>query len=256
MRDRKPLMAANWKMNLSLGEASELINAIKQAPIDFGTADVLIAPPFTTLPLACDLLAGTSVFVAGQNMHWEQQGAYTGEVSPLMLKEIGCSHVILGHSERRTLFFETSELINKKALTARQAGLVPIICIGETLEEREAEQTFSVVETQLNESMESYVKKRNHDQDFILAYEPVWAIGTGKTATPVQAQEVHKYIRDWLAKNLDPDVGDAVRILYGGSVKPDNISELMAQPDIDGALIGGASLKADSFLSIVRYHQQ
>jgi len=256
MKDRKPLMAANWKMNLSLGEARELISAIKQAPIDFGTVDVLIAPPFTTLPLACDLLAGTSVFVAGQNMHWEQQGAFTGEVSPLMLKEIGCSHVILGHSERRTLFFETSELINKKALTARQVGLVPILCIGETLEEREAEKTFKIVETQLNDSLASFTRKTSPDQDFVLAYEPVWAIGTGKTATPVQAQEVHKYIRDWLAKNLDPDVGDAVRILYGGSVKPDNISELMAQPDIDGALIGGASLKADSFLSIVRYHEQ
>jgi triosephosphate isomerase len=256
MKDRKPLMAANWKMNLSLGEARELISAIKQAPIDFGTVDVLIAPPFTTLPLACDLLAGTSVFVAGQNMHWEQQGAFTGEVSPLMLKEIGCSHVILGHSERRTLFFETSELINKKALTAREAGLVPIVCIGETLEEREAGKTFLIVETQLNESLASFIGKINPDQNFILAYEPVWAIGTGKTATPVQAQEVHKYIRDWLAKNLDPDVGDAVRILYGGSVKPDNISELMAQPDIDGALIGGASLKADSFFSIVRYQQQ
>ena len=256
MKDRKPLMAANWKMNLSLGEATKLINAIKQAPIDFGMVDVLIAPPFTTLPLTCDLLAGTSVFVAGQNMHWEKHGAFTGEVSPLMLKEIGCSHVILGHSERRTLFFETSELINKKAVSAREAGLVPIVCIGETLEEREAEKTFSVVETQLNESLESFVKKRNQDQDFILAYEPVWAIGTGITATPVQAQEVHRYIRDWLAKNLDPDVRDAVRILYGGSVKPDNISELMAQQDIDGALIGGASLKADSFLSLVRYHQQ
>ena len=189
-------------------------------------------------------------------MHWEQQGAFTGEVSPLMLKEIGCSHVILGHSERRTLFFETSELINKKALTAREAGLIPIVCIGETLEEREAEKTFSVVETQLNDSLASFIKKISPDQDFVLAYEPVWAIGTGKTATPVQAQEVHRYIRHWLAKNLDSDVKDDVRILYGGSVKPDNISELMAQPDIDGALIGGASLKADSFLSIVRYHQQ
>ena len=250
------MMAANWKMNLTLGEARELISAIKQAHIDFGMVDVLIAPPFTTLPLACDLLAGTSVFVAGQNMHWEEQGAFTGEVSPLMLKEIGCSHVILGHSERRTLFFETSELINKKAVGAREADLIPIICIGETLEERDAEQTFSVVETQLNESLESFRKKENHDQDFILAYEPVWAIGTGKTATPVQAQEVHRYIRDWLSRNFGQDRGDAVRILYGGSVKPDNIAELMAQPDIDGALIGGAGLKADSFLSIVRYYKQ
>ena len=256
MKERKPLMAANWKMNLSLGEAGELINAIKQAHIDFGMVDVLVAPPFTTLPLACDLLAGTSVFVAGQNMHWEKKGAFTGEISPLMLKEIGCSHVILGHSERRALFFETSGPINKKALTAREAGLVPIICIGETLEEREAEKTFSVIETQLNESLESFNKNRNQGENLILAYEPVWAIGTGKTATPVQAQEVHSYIRDWLVKNLDPGMGDDVRILYGGSVKPDNITELMAQPDIDGALIGGASLSADSFLSIVRYYDK
>ena len=253
MKERKPLMAANWKMNLSLGEAGELINAIKQAHIGFGTVDVLVAPPFTTLPLACDLLAGTSVFVAGQNMHWEKKGAFTGEISPLMLKEIGCSHVILGHSERRALFFETSGLINKKALTAREAGLVPIICIGETLKEREEKRTFAIIETQLRESLESFIKNRNHGENLILAYEPVWAIGTGKTATPAQAQEVHSYIRDWLVKNLDPDMGDDVRILYGGSVKPDNITELMAQPDIDGALIGGASLKADSFLSIVRY---
>ena len=256
MKDRKPLMAANWKMNLSLGEARELLNAIKQAHIDFGTVDVLVAPPFTTLPLACELLDGTSVFVAGQNMHWEKKGAFTGEISPLMLKEIGCSHVILGHSERRALFSETSELINKKALTAREAGLVPIICIGETLEEREAGRTFSVVETQLNESMESFHKKRNHAENLILAYEPVWAIGTGRTATPGQAQEVHSYIRDWLIKNLDATMGDDLRILYGGSVKPENIVELMAQPDIDGALIGGASLKADSFLSIVRYYDK
>ncbi|HUT71894.1 MAG TPA: triose-phosphate isomerase [Desulfatiglandales bacterium] len=253
MKDRKPLMAANWKMNLSLGEARELLSAIKEAHIDFGMVDVLVAPPFTTLPLACELLDGTSVFVAGQNMHWEKKGAFTGEISPLMLKEIGCSHVILGHSERRALFFETSELINKKALTAREAGLVPIICIGETLEEREEKRTFAIIETQLNESLKPFLKKRNRGENLILAYEPVWAIGTGKTATPVQAQEVHSYIRDWLVKNLDPGMGDDLRILYGGSVKPDNITELMAQPDIDGALIGGASLKADSFLSIVRY---
>jgi triosephosphate isomerase len=256
MKKRKPLMAANWKMNLSLGEAGELIKAIKQAHIDFAMVDVLIAPPFTTIPLACDLLAGTTVFVAGQNMHWEKKGAFTGEISPLMLKEIGCTHVILGHSERRTLFSETSGLINNKALTALEAGLVPIICVGETLEEREAERTFSVIETQLNESLESFVKRRKRGENLVLAYEPVWAIGTGKTATPFQAQEAHSYIRDWLINNLHPDRGDELRILYGGSVKPDNIVELMAQPDIDGALIGGASLKADSFLSIVRYYDK
>jgi len=243
-------------MNLSLGEARDLLGAIKQAHIDSDRVDILVAPSFTFLPMACDLLAGTSVFVAGQNMHWEKKGAFTGEISALMLKGIGCSHVILGHSERRTLFFETSELISRKAHAAREAGLVPIICIGETLEEREAESTFSVIETQLKDSMQFFRKDGNEGEDFILAYEPVWAIGTGRTATPGQAQEVHSYIRDWLINNFDATTGDDVRILYGGSVKPDNTKELMAQPDIDGALIGGASLKADSFLSIVRYYEE
>jgi triosephosphate isomerase len=255
MKNRKPLMAANWKMNLSLGEAEDLLTRIKRAHIDFNRVDVLVAPPFITLLLASRLLAGTGILVAGQNMHWETKGAFTGEISPLMLKEVGCSHVILGHSERRRLFFETSEVVNRKVDAAIEAGLVPIVCIGETLKEREAGGTFDIIRSQLDESLRIRGVRGNLSQSVILAYEPVWAIGTGKTATPEQAQEVHLFIRSWLRENLDSDLGKAMRILYGGSVRPDNIKDLMSQPDIDGALIGGASLRAESFLSIVGFYE-
>ncbi|RLB14002.1 MAG: triose-phosphate isomerase, partial [Deltaproteobacteria bacterium] len=243
MRNRKPLMAANWKMNLSLDEARDLLNGIKSATIDFNRVDVLVAPPFTTLRLAHELLAGTGILIAGQNMHWESGGAFTGEISPLMLKEAGCGHVILGHSERRTLFFETSETVNQKVDAAIEAGLIPIVCIGETLKQREDKKTFDIIKTQLDESLETSCKNGNLPQSVIIAYEPVWAIGTGKTATPEMAQEVHRFIRRWLIENFGPNTGETIRILYGGSVKPDNIKELISQPDIDGALIGGASLK-------------
>ncbi len=246
-------MAANWKMNLSLDEARDLLNGIKSAKIDFNKVEVLVAPPFTTLQLANELLAGTDILIAGQNMHWGSKGAFTGEISPLMLKEAGCSHVILGHSERRALFFETSETVNQKADAAIEAGLIPIVCIGETLKEREEKKTFDVIRTQLNKSLKTSCKLGNLPQSVILAYEPVWAIGTGKTATPEVAQEVHLFIRRWLIENFDHNTGETIRILYGGSVKPDNIKELMLQPDIDGALIGGASLKTDSFLSITKF---
>ena len=248
-------MAANWKMNLSLDEARDLLNGIKSIKIDFNKVEVLVAPPFTTLQLANELLAGTGILIAGQNMHWESKGAFTGEISPLMLKEAGCSHVILGHSERRALFFETSDIVNSKVDAAIETGLIPIVCIGETLKEREDKKTFDIIRTQLNESLKTNCKKRNLPQSVILAYEPVWAIGTGKTATPEVAQKVHLFIRRWLIENYDHNTGETVRILYGGSVKPDNIKELMLQPDIDGALIGGASLKADSFLSIIRFYE-
>ena len=248
-------MAANWKMNLSLDEARDLLNGIKSIKIDFNKVEVLVAPPFTTLQLANELLAGTGILIAGQNMHWESKGAFTGEISPLMLKEAGCSHVILGHSERRALFFETSDIVNSKVDAAIETGLIPIVCIGETLKEREDKKTFDIIRTQLNESLKTNCKKRNLPQSVILAYEPVWAIGTGKTATPEVAQKVHLFIRRWLIENYDHNTGETVRILYGGSVKPDNIKELMLQPDIDGALIGGASLEADSFLSIIRFYE-
>lgn len=255
MTNRKPFIAANWKMNLSLDEARDLLTKIKEAKIDFGKVDVLVAPPFTTLKLANELLSGTDIFIAGQNMHWEAEGAFTGEISPTMLKEAGCSHVILGHSERRKLFFETSEIIDRKVDAAFKVGLIPIVCIGETLKEREDKRTFDIIKAQLNESLKSLSLKGSLLAKLILAYEPVWAIGTGKTATSEVAQEVHLFVRKWLIENFDHDTGEAIRILYGGSVRPDNIKELMLQADIDGALIGGASLKADSFLSITRFYE-
>jgi triosephosphate isomerase (TIM) len=251
---RKPLMAGNWKMNLSLDEAKDLLAGIKEAQADLDTIDVLVAPPFTTLRLAHTMLGGTGILIGAQNMHWEQGGAFTGEVSPLMIREAGCSYVILGHSERRAHFFETSEVINRKAEAAIRVGLLPILCIGETLQEREEGRAFDTIRTQLDESLKTRCEAGSLPQTFILAYEPVWAIGTGRTATPEQAQEVHLFIRRWLDGAFGPDTAKAIRILYGGSVKPDNSKELMAQPDIDGTLIGGASLKADSFLSIIRFY--
>jgi triosephosphate isomerase len=255
MKRRKPLLAANWKMNLSRDETGDLLKRVKRAEIDFSKVDVIVAPPFTNLQLANELLAGTDILVAGQNMHWEARGAFTGEISPLMLKEVGCSHVILGHSERRTLFFETNEIINRKIDAAIQAGLMPIVCIGETLKEREEKETFNTIRSQLHGSLRMRCHKRSLPETVTLAYEPVWSIGTGKTATPEQAQDVHLFVRRWLRENFDHDSGEAIRILYGGSVRPDNIKELMLQPDIDGALIGGASLRADSLLSIIRYYE-
>jgi triosephosphate isomerase (TIM) len=255
MKNRKYLMAANWKMNLSLDDARALIIAIKRTETDFNTVDVLIAPPFTALALAYELLAETDIFIAGQNMHWETGGAFTGEISPLMLKEAGCTHVILGHSERRSLFYESSAAVNKKAIAAINAKLTPIVCIGESLSEREDGKTFDIIKTQLNESLEDFRAHERIHEELILAYEPVWAIGTGKTATPAQAQEVHSFIRNWVTENIGSDMAQDIRILYGGSVKPDNIKELMEQTDIDGALIGGASLKADSFISIIHFYE-
>jgi triosephosphate isomerase len=189
-------------------------------------------------------------------MHWQSAGAYTGEISASMLKETGCSHVILGHSERRALFHESDRMVNDKAKAALEAGLVPIICIGETLEQREGNQTFDVVMNQLNGSLGHFQSTRILPPKTILAYEPVWAIGTGKTATPEQAQEVHQYIRDWIEKNFNTDMAQKIRILYGGSVKPDNAPILMSMPDIDGALVGGASLKPDQFIPIIRFREK
>jgi len=255
MGERKPFMAANWKMNLSLDEAEDLLTKLTKATIDFKRVDLLVAPPFTILQLAREILAGTEILLAGQNMHWEKNGAYTGEISPLMLKEAGCSHVILGHSERRTLFFESNDIVNRKVDAALSEGLIPIICIGETLQEREENKTSDIIRIQLEESLKTSCQRRSLPNHVILAYEPVWAIGTGRTATPQQAQEVHSFIRLWIKNTFDHKTGQAIKILYGGSVRPDNSKELMSQPDIDGSLIGGASLSAESFLSIVRFYE-
>ena len=253
MTERIPLMAGNWKMNLDINEAILLVKAIADNIGDLKGVDVLVAPPFTSLQAVKEAMEGANIYLAAQNMHWERSGAYTGEVSCPMLVETGCTHVILGHSERRNLFGETNEMIDRKVEAALSGGLIPILCIGETLEEREAGKTFEVVKGQLDESLKNLKEAREMPVSTVLAYEPVWAIGTGRTATPAQAQEVHQYIRLWIEESFDENTAARVRILYGGSVKPDNVSELMAMPDIDGALVGGASLKAESFIPIIRF---
>jgi triosephosphate isomerase (TIM) len=253
MNERVPLMAGNWKMNLTCDESRELVKTIAKHIKGLKGIDVLVAPPYTSLSVVRGAIGDAKILLAAQNMHWETSGAFTGEISGLMLREAGCSHVILGHSERRTLFHETSQMVDLKAKAAVSMGLIPIICVGETLEEREGGRTFEIIGRQLEESLKNFLNNRNLPASSILAYEPVWAIGTGKTATPEQAQEVHKYIREWLAKKFQASLSGAIRILYGGSVKADNVRELMSRPDIDGALVGGASLKADSFLPIINF---
>jgi triosephosphate isomerase len=209
----------------------------------------MVAPPFTSIGVVVEILKGTSVYVAGQDLFWEKEGAYTGQVSAPMLKAAGCSHVIVGHSERRQYFGETDEMVNKKTKAAMDGGLIPIVCVGESEAQREAEETFSVVKGQLDKGLQGLDGEAL--EKVIIAYEPVWAIGTGKTATSDQAQEVHGFIRDWMEKAGGNDVAKGLRILYGGSVKPNNVAGLMAMEDIDGALVGGASLDADSFAGIV-----
>jgi triosephosphate isomerase len=256
MIDRKPLIAGNWKMNLSIVESVKLINDISAGISNVDGTDVLVAPPFTSLVAVRQAIANSGIFLAAQNMHFEMSGAYTGEVSGRMLQEAGCTHVILGHSERRDLFNETSEVIDQKATASALLGLIPIVCIGETLEEREAGKTFEVIKEQLDVSLANFKADQLMLPSTILAYEPVWAIGTGKTATPDQAQEVHEFIRKWIEENFTSGTANQVRILYGGSAKPENIADLMAQPDIDGALVGGASLKADSFVQMIRFKEK
>jgi triosephosphate isomerase (TIM) len=255
MEKRKPFIAGNWKMNLDVEESVALVKAIAADLQGLEGVDVLVAPPFTNLHAVREAIGKAPIFLGAQNMHWELSGAYTGEVSGKMLLEAGCSHVILGHSERRTLFHETDEVINLKAKTADESGLIPILCVGETLEEREAEKTFGVVTKQLDDSMQSFREQKRLPENLVLAYEPVWAIGTGKTASPEQAQEVHRFIRDRLERNFGSEAASRTRILYGGSVKPENVAALMSKPDIDGALVGGASLKAGSFLKLVRFRE-
>jgi triosephosphate isomerase len=247
------MIAGNWKMNLTLAEAVQLVKAIADSIKGLDGVEVLVAPPFTALPRVKEAIGKAPILLAAQNMHWEAQGAFTGEVSAAMLTDAGCTHVILGHSERRTLFGETDEVIDRKTAAAVKKGLVPIVCIGETLEEREKGLTFQTIERQLNLSLKSFREGKKIPPTTVLAYEPVWAIGTGRTATPEQAQEVHQFIRQWLKAQFGEQPAAAIRILYGGSVKPDNVRELMSKPDIDGALVGGASLKPESFLPIVHF---
>jgi len=248
---RIPVIAGNWKMHMTVPEAAALINGIIPACPGNPGVEVVVAPPFTALHHVGALIKGTGIRLAAQNVHHEKKGAYTGEVSAAMLKDAGCEYVIIGHSERRQYFGETDESVNKKLAAVLEEGMRPIICVGETLAEREAGEAFAVIERQLSGGL--YQAGPGQAAEAVIAYEPVWAIGTGRTATPGQAQEVHSFIRGWLKKTYGDAVAEGVRIQYGGSVKPDNVRELMAMEDIDGALVGGASLKADSFSALFNY---
>lgn len=246
---RKKVIAGNWKMNLDLHQSQKLVSEIINGLGKDNRADVIVCPPFTSLSEVSSLLKGTQIKLGAQNMHFEESGAFTGEISANMLKSVGCEYVILGHSERRVIFNEPDELINKKIKTALIKELKPIFCVGELLEQRESGETMNVISTQIEKGLNGITSEQM--KNIIIAYEPVWAIGTGKTATPQQAQEVHLFIRELVAKKFSASVAENIIIQYGGSVKPDNSSELLSQKDIDGALVGGACLKADSFLGII-----
>lgn len=248
---RRKIVAGNWKMNKTVPEALGLVRELRGLVAPLGdTVEVVLAPPFVALQPLHVALEGAPLQLAAQNCHWESSGAFTGEVSAPMLAELGCAYVIVGHSERRQFFGETDELVNKRARAVRAAGMTPIICVGETLAEREANQTLEVVERQVRGALAGFDAK--DVATFVMAYEPVWAIGTGRTATSAQAQEVHAAIRGLLGRLYDGETAGRVRIQYGGSVKPDNAAELLGQPDVDGALVGGASLKAGDFAAIVK----
>ena len=250
MPDRKQLLAGNWKMHRTVAESTALAAELRRLLSMQRDCEIVVAPVFTALQPVAKKLEGCHIAVAGQNCHFEAQGAFTGEISAPMLKEAGASHVILGHSERRALFGDTDELIAKRLRAALTAGLLPIVCIGETLQQREGNQTNAVLEAQLAGSLAG-INAEEFD-GIIIAYEPVWAIGTGKVASPAQAQETHAFVRSALAKTFGREHAERTRILYGGSVKADNAQELLACPDIDGALVGGASLDAQSFTQIVK----
>jgi len=249
---RKTIIAGNWKMYKSIVQAIELANGLKRElfHLDNQDIDIFICPPFTALSEVSEVIIDSNIQLGAQDAYFEDEGAFTGEVSPLMLKDAGCKFVIIGHSERRQYFSETNESINKKIGAVLKQGLTPIFCVGEVLSEREEGKTFEVLDDHIQNGL-----KDISGQDIlniVIAYEPVWAIGTGKTASPKQAQEAQKYIRDLLTKMYNKDVGNRIRIQYGGSVKPENITELMEQPDVDGALVGGASLTVESFAVIVK----
>ena len=248
---RKPVIAGNWKMYKSIPEAVDFIEKIKPVAAQASHREVIVAPPFTALAAAAAAAKGSKVSVAAQNCHWDKEGAHTGDISTGMLCDAGCTHVIIGHSERRQDCGETDEQVNKKVKAALAAGLTPIVCVGETLSERESGETEKVLEHQFTRDMAGLTPA-----DFsriMIAYEPVWAIGTGRTATPAMAADAHRLLRSLARRQFGKQEADGVRILYGGSVKPDNVGALMAQEEIDGALVGGASLKVDSFTALVNY---
>ena len=253
MTNRRPLIAGNWKMFKTCPEAVETAGQLVKLLPMTTDIDVMIAPPFTALAQVSDVVRGSCVFLGAQNLFWEAQGAFTGEISPAMLVSAGCKYVIIGHSERRQYFNETAETVNRRIKAAFDNDLIPVMCVGESEKERESKNTFSVLDKQLKMGLEDF--SSDDLKGLVIAYEPVWAIGTGKTATSEQAQEVHKFLRSVLEKSFGNILAKSIRILYGGSVKPNNIAELMAMPDVDGALVGGASLDPETFSKIVHFRE-
>lgn len=251
MRTRRPLIAGNWKMFKTCAEAVEAASWLVDLSSDANQTDIMIAPTFTSLALVSEKIAGSNVGLGAQNLFWESQGAFTGEISAQMLVSAGCRYVIIGHSERRQLFGETDESVNKKINAAIQSELIPVMCIGETESQRDADKTFSVLDKQVQMGLEGF--SSGDLGSLVIAYEPVWAIGTGKTATSNQAQEVHRFLRSLIEKKFGKNLAESIRILYGGSVKPGNVAELMSMPDIDGALVGGASLDPEVFSKIIHF---
>lgn len=247
--NRKPFIAGNWKMHKTVGEAAVLVKELRAKLDNEKKVEVAVAPSFTALAAVREALDGSDIALAAQNMYFQDQGAFTGEVSGPQLLDIGCKYVIIGHSERRNIFGEGNELTNRKVLAALGFGLLPILCVGESLGQRKRNLTFMVIDDQLRDALVKV--PREGAEKIVIAYEPVWAIGTGETATPGQAQEVHKHIRERLESKFGTDAAAVIRIQYGGSVKASNAKELLAMPDIDGCLVGGASLKADDFVAIV-----
>jgi triosephosphate isomerase len=246
---KKTLIAGNWKMYKTPSESIEFVEKLIKNLKNYEDRDILICPPFTSLYPVSQIIKNSSVKLGAQNVYFENEGAFTGEISPFMLKDIGVEYVICGHSERRNIFGETDEIINKKVKKVTENGMRPILCVGEKLEEREKGQTFEVVENQIRNCLSNF----KDIEKLVIAYEPVWAIGTGKTALPQQAEEVHIFIRELIGKMYNNEIAENLIILYGGSVKPENIDQLMKEKDIDGVLVGGACLKIDSFLRIIDY---
>lgn len=251
---RRPVIAGNWKMFKTLADIEAFFTALGPQISGVTHCDIVIAPPFTALRRAAELANQIGIAVSAQDLHWEKEGAFTGAISAGMIRDAGCRHTLIGHSERRQLFGETDQSVNKKVRAALGAGLGPIVCIGETLAEREAGETEAVLERQLTQGLAGLTE--DEFSPIMVAYEPVWAIGTGRTATPEIAQQAHAFIRWGVSQMVSAGAAEQLRILYGGSVKPDNIRGLMAQPDLDGALVGGASLDANSFAAIIHYEAQ
>lgn len=251
MTKRTPIIAGNWKMHNTLAESAALVEALKKAD-NKNNAEIIVAPSYTSLAEVARLAKDSAIKVAAQDVHWEDKGAFTSAVSPVQAKDAGATHTILGHSERRSVFGDTDEILNKKVAAALRHGLTIIFCVGETLQQREANETLSVIEGQLENGLKGFTAEQL--KGLIIAYEPVWAIGTGKTATPDQAQEVHAAIRRFLTNKYGQEFANATRILYGGSVKDSNVDEIMAQADVDGALVGGQALIAEKFTRIINFN--